>query len=69
MELSGNIHGEGKTTGYIKGIIDRFGVDRLNWLDGHHDIKKYSCFELIEIRKYYNKLIRENIKYDSDRPY
>jgi hypothetical protein len=69
LRLSGNIHGNKTSPGYIKGILDRFGQERLDYLDGHHEPKKYTCEQLIELRAFYSKLIREENKDDSQRPF
>lgn len=67
--LSGNISGNKTTHGYIVGLINRYGQEYVDWLDGYHPPKKYSCEQLREIRAYYAKLTREGIKTDDDRPH
>lgn len=68
MALSGNIYGTRTSHGYRDGIVMRFGRERLDWLDGPHEPKKYTCEQLRELRAYYARLTREGIKDDSDRP-
>lgn len=60
---SGNI-GE-----YRPMLIDKIGLDKVEWLEGPHEPKKYTCEQLREIRAYYARLTREGIKTDNDRPY
>ena len=66
---SGNISGDKNTHGYIEGLNQRYGEWLVEWLNGPHEQTNYLCCELIEIRAYYNRLIREGCKDDSDRPY
>lgn len=68
-ELSGNIHGAMNTHGYIVGLVERYGQDYVDWINGPHEAKKYTCDQLREIRAYYAKLTRDKIKTDEDRPY
>jgi len=66
--LSGNISGTKKTKGFTFGLLERYGQDYIDWLDGPHKTKNYSCEQLKEIRAYYSRLIREGNSDDSDRP-
>lgn len=54
---------------YEKRLIVKIGQDKVDWLKGPHNPKKYTCEQLKEIRAYYYKLIREGVKDDSDRPH
>jgi len=67
--LSGNIHGNKTTKGYIVGLIERYDQAYVDWLDSYHESPNYSCEQLIEIRAFYSKLIRDNNPDDSDRPF
>ncbi len=69
MNLSGNIHGTKTTKGYIVGLVDRYGQDYVDWLDSHHELPRYDCDQLIKIRAFYSKLIRDNNPDDSERPF
>lgn len=60
---SGNI-GE-----YRPRLIDKIGLDKVEWLEGPHKPRKYTCEQLREIRAYYARLTRHGLKDDSDRPY
>lgn len=68
-ELGGNIHGAMGTHGYTVGLVNTHGQDFVDWLNGPHESKKYTCDQLREIRAYYAKLTRDKCKDDSDRPY
>lgn len=68
-ELGGNIHGAAGTHGYVVGLVNRYGQEFVDWLDGPHEHKKYTCQQLKEIRSYYARLTRLGIKTDDDRPH
>jgi len=59
LELSGNITGQQGTLGYKAGIVLMYGQAELDYLDGPHEMTKYTCQDLIEIRAKYAKLNRE----------
>ena len=42
-----------------KGIVDRYGQERLDWLDGPHEARHYTIEELAEMRKEFNRIARE----------
>ena len=63
VQLSGNI-GE-----YRPRLIDKIGLELVEWLEGPHEPKKYTCEQLRAIRSYYAKLNREGVRVDDDRPY
>ena len=44
---------------YRVGLIKKIGLEQVEWVEGPHDAKKYTCEDLIEIRAHYSKLIRE----------
>ncbi len=60
MGLSGNINGNKTTRGYLQGLIDRFGsVEAKRITDSLTDeVKKWTCVELIIMRKEFNVEIR-----------
>lgn len=62
VQLSGNI------AGYRPKLIDKIGIELVEWLEGPHEPKKYTCDQLREIRAYYTKLTRQGVKSDEDRP-
>ena len=54
-----NNHMSGNITNYRINLIKRIGKDKVDWLEGPHEPKKYTCEELVELRSYYSKLIRD----------
>jgi len=63
-----NNHLSGNIAGYRPRLIDKIGIELVEWLEGPHEPKKYTCEQLREIRAYYARLTREGIKTDEDRP-
>jgi len=60
--LSGNIEGNKNTRGYKQGLKDRFGIERYNEITAYCEkdrIKKWTGRELYDMRKEFNKEIRE----------
>ena len=60
--LSGNINGTKTTRGYLVGLAERFGQEEATKIIDYCDVvktKKWTCEELIEMRKQFNKEIRE----------
>ena len=41
--------------GYRKNLIEKIGIDNVNWLEGPHEPKKYTCAELKEIELLYKQ--------------
>lgn len=62
-----NNHLSGNIAGYRPRLIDKIGIELVEWLEGPHEQKKYTCDQLREIRAYYAKLTRQGIKSDEDR--
>lgn len=61
MGLSGNISGTKTTRGFTQGLIERFGNTRAQEIFDHCDkdkTKKWTCEELIVMRKKFNQEIR-----------
>jgi len=61
---AGNIEGCKNTRGFKKGLVERFGYAKaitiMDWCEqGQHEIKKWTGTELAEMRKQFNKEIRE----------
>lgn len=63
-----NNHLSGNIAGYRPRLIDKIGIELVEWLEGPHEPNKYTCDQLREIRAYYAKLTRHGIKSDEDRP-
>lgn len=51
--LSGNI------ADYRINLIKKIGLDKVEWLEGPHEPKKYTCEELKEIETYYKQKLKE----------
>jgi len=63
--LAGNINGNKTTRGYIAGLVERFGEEEASKIIQYCEkdrIKKWSCEELIEMRKKMNVEIRLLLK-------
>ena len=59
--LSGNINGNKTTRGYLQGLRDRFGEREAQGIIEYCEqkrVKKWTCEELIEMRKKFNAEIR-----------
>lgn len=54
-----NQHLHGNLIEYRKRLIDRIGLDKVEWLEGPHEPKKYSIDDLKEIKSKYSRLIKE----------
>lgn len=54
-----NTHLSGNLIEYRKGLIDRIGQNKVDWLEGPHEPKKYTIEDLREIKAHYTKLARE----------
>ncbi len=37
----------------------KIGVEKLEWLEGPHEAKKYTIDEILEIKKHYQQKIKE----------
>jgi hypothetical protein len=49
----------GNIVEYRLSLINRIGADKVDWLEGPHEAKKYTIDDLREIRDYYRALARE----------
>lgn len=56
--LNCNQFKSGNIEGYKEAIIERYGKDRLDWLNGPHKSKDYSIEDLERMRKVFNRKIR-----------
>ena len=52
-QKSANINGDKHSKGYKQGLIDRYGQWIVDYLEGYHPPRKYTCEELIAMRKLY----------------
>jgi hypothetical protein len=56
-----NNHLSGNIVNYRIGLISKIGIDRVEWLEGPHEPKKYTIEDLIIIKSKYAKLTKELI--------
>ena len=54
-----NNHLSGNIVEYRKALINKIGLEHLEWLEGPHEPKKYTVDDLREIKQHYTKLCRE----------
>ncbi len=62
-----NTHLSGNLLGYRRGLIDRYGQERVDWLEGPHEPKHYTRDDLIAIRKKYSELCKKLLTEDRQR--
>ena len=55
-QLSGNV------VEYRKGLIERIGLENVEWLEGPHRARKYTADDLKEIRDHYRRKTRELLR-------
>lgn len=56
-----NNHLSGNISNYRPALIEKIGQEKVNWIEGPHEPKKYTCSELKEIElKYKSKLKQLN---------
>ena len=54
-----NNHLSGNIVNYRRNLIEKIGVEKVEWLEGKHEQKKYSKEDLREIRKVYLLKLKE----------
>lgn len=54
-----NNHLSGNLIEYRKNLIKRIGQDKVDWLEGHHELKKHTKEELLETAEYYKMLKKQ----------
>lgn len=54
-----NRDGSGMVVEYRINLIKRIGQDKVDWLEGPHEAKKYTVEDLIEIKAKYRRMKRE----------
>lgn len=52
-DLSGNV------VNYRIGLVKRIGIDKVEWIEGPHEPKKYTIDELKEIDRKYRRLVKD----------
>ena len=48
-----NQHLSGNIVEYRKGLIERIGLERVEWIEGHHEMPKYTRDDLEQMTRYY----------------
>ena len=54
-----NNHLSGNIADYRINLINKIGVEKLEWLEGPHKPKKYTCTELKEIELLYKQKLKD----------
>ncbi len=54
-----NNHLSGNIADYRINLIKKIGIEKLDWLEGPHEPKKYTCSELKEIELLYKQNIKD----------
>jgi hypothetical protein len=54
-----NVHLSGNVGPYRENLIDKIGLEKVEWLEGPHEPKKYSCEELKAIELLYKQKLKE----------
>ncbi len=54
-----NNHLSGNISNYRPALIERIGQDKVDWIEGPHKPKKYTCAELKEIELLYKRKLKE----------
>ena len=60
--VSCNRHNTEHLVGMVVNIAKRYGRDRLDWLNGHHELKKYTIEDHKRMREIFNKRIKRYLK-------
>jgi len=54
-----NMHNSGNIAGYRIGLVKKIGVEKVEWLEGPHEAKKYICQDLKEIELHFKQKLKE----------
>lgn len=54
-----NVHKSGNLIEYRKGLVERIGLEAVEWLEGPHEPKKYTIEDLKQIKSKYTALAKE----------
>ena len=54
-----NNHLSGNLLEYRRGLVAKIGIEKVEWLEGPHEAKKYTIDEIIEIKRYYQQKIKD----------
>ena len=53
-----NNHLSGNLVNYRVNLIDKIGLDKVEWLEGKHEPQKYTCEDLLKIEQEYKKKLK-----------
>ena len=53
-----NLHKHGNVIEYRINLVKRIGIELVEWLEGHHEPKKYTIEELKQIKTKYSALVK-----------
>lgn len=53
-----NVHLSANLIPYRANLIKKIGVERVEWLEGHHEPKKYTLPEILEMKAFYRGEVR-----------
>ena len=54
-----NNHLSGNISNYRPALIGKIGQDKVDWIEGPHELKKYTCAELNEIELLYKQKLKD----------
>lgn len=54
-----NNHLSGNLVNYRVNLIDKIGLEKVEWLEGPHEPQKYTCEDLLKIEQEYKKKLKE----------
>ncbi len=54
-----NNHLSGNISNYRPALIDKIGMDKVDWLEGPHELIKYSCEDLKRVELKYKRKLKE----------
>lgn len=53
-----NLYLSGNLTAYRIHLIEKIGLEKVEWLEGHHQQKKYTVDEIIKMKKEYREKVK-----------
>ena len=57
-----NVHLSGNAVLFRQALVREIGIEKVEWLEGHHPVRKYTADELRAIRDLYRAKLRELVK-------
>jgi hypothetical protein len=54
-----NNHLSGNLLEYRRKLVAKIGIEKVEWLEGKHEAKKYTIDEIIKIKKHYQQKIKD----------